>query len=164
MERKKKRENTNTDENNATKKQKMETEHSDHKSIDYTQLEKPQKIWPQWVLSAAEGKPLKLRKFSTIKPYQPKNFNVERGKIRVLRIYNRFANVNSELKKWPEVANFERYNVCKNNKYQDLSPMVLGPVFDDNGDLYAAVFTTSCTYHFMYIVARASRYPIFFPI
>ena len=62
------------------------------------------------------------------------------GKIRVLKIYNRFARVDDdpELKKWPKIPGYERFNVCKNSsRYQELSPMLLGPVKDENGERYA---------------------------
>lgn len=101
-------------------------------------IKKKQKIdWPDWVLAGNNGKPLKTRTFKAIIPLtKPPVEKRKRGGIRVLKIYNRFSKVDSELKKWPHVEGYERFNVCKNNKYQDLSPMLLGPVYDENGEEY----------------------------
>mmetsp|Transcript_25072 Transcript_25072/g.31901 ORF Transcript_25072/g.31901 Transcript_25072/m.31901 type:complete len:283 (-) Transcript_25072:93-941(-) len=93
--------------------------------------------WPDWVVEANHGKQLKTRTFKPIAVYKPVGSSPKPGGIRVLRIYNRFSKVDAELKKWPSVPGYERYNVCKNNKYQALSPMVLGPVYDENGELFA---------------------------
>ena len=97
------------------------------------------KEWPVWVLEADNGKKLVPKQFKhPIVPYvPPPDAPKQRGGIRVLKIYNRFAPVPKEWKKWPEIDGYERFNVCKNNRYQDLSPMVLGPVYDENGKLYA---------------------------
>ena len=96
--------------------------------------------WPAWVREADSGTPIKFRTFNPITIYNRK-VSRERGKIRVLKIYNRFSKVDDALKKWPIVLDengqaYEKYNVCKNNQYQDLSPMKLGPVIV-KGQVYA---------------------------
>lgn len=76
--------------------------------------------------------PRKVRQFKEIVPYKLKPGRVP-GKILVLKMYHRHdKSVGEELRKWPEVAGYERYNVCRgNSKYQALSPMILGPVMVD---------------------------------
>lgn len=95
--------------------------------------------WPPWVLAADSGNPAEFRRFNDIVPYQRKKLNnAKPGEIRVLKIYTRFARVSDPaLRNWPEVPGYERFNVCKNNLYQDLSPMKLGTVLDEEGKLYA---------------------------
>lgn len=106
------------------------------KQPDFKQEEREN--WPNWVVQSNQGKKLKLRSFKSIVPYKSDSEKeCARGKIRVLKIYNRFADVSPDLKKWPEVKGYERFNVCKNTKYQELSPMVLGPVYDESNELYA---------------------------
>jgi len=93
--------------------------------------------WPDWVTEADSGDPLTMRHFKPIVPIVLP-IALHRGAIRVLKIYNRFANVPADLKKWPNIPGYERYNVCKNSgRYQELSPMLLGPVLDEHGRLYA---------------------------
>ena len=91
--------------------------------------------YPKWVYELNAGDPIKFREFKEIeiRPIVP---NQKRGNIRVLKLYHRFAKVDVELKKWPIIEGYERYNVCKGSKYQDLSPMKLGPVYVD-GKLFA---------------------------
>jgi len=111
------------------------------KTTEEQEVEAPTPVkdvgWPDWVLEADSGKKLIPKYFKhRISPLElPKA--KERGKIRVLKIYTRFARVDESLKIWPHVEGYERFNVCKNNRYQDLSPMILGPVKDEKGELYA---------------------------
>jgi len=92
------------------------------------------KLWPLWVTQANSGKLLKLRQFKPIEPLE-RPLIIRRGAIRVLKIYNRFAKVK---RSWPCREGYFRVNVCKNNRYgNELSPMTLGPVYDDAGQLYA---------------------------
>lgn len=106
---------------------------------DSLKRKREEETFPDWVLEANQGKKLSVKVFKTpIIPYNVKPLpNSNPGKIRVLKIYGRFSNVPSNLKKWPSIDGYERFNVCKNNRYQDLSPMILGPVFDENRELYA---------------------------
>lgn len=91
--------------------------------------------WPEWVLEANSGKPLTKREYKKkIVPMEVVE-GKERGGIRVLKILNRFAKVSPELKKWPDIKGYKRVNVCKNGGV-DLSPMLLGPVYDENRELY----------------------------
>lgn len=119
------------------------------KLTDVSQVKKKQKVqeWPGWVLNADGGSPLNKRQFESIEIF-PREKGRERGAIRVLKIYNRFnKHVLPEMKKWPVViaadgVPYDRYNVCKNTKYQDLSPMILGPVYtgtpqSETRELYA---------------------------
>ncbi len=117
-------------------KKSVESKELESKSHSNTKSYK-KATYPDWVQEANSGTQLKLRKFKSIIPYNGKQVEKKRGQVRVLKIYNRFANVTSALKKWPSVEEYERFNVCKNTRYQDLSPMVLGPVHDENKDLYA---------------------------
>jgi hypothetical protein len=91
--------------------------------------------WPLWVYEADSGNRLVPMRFAPIPIYRGPPAPV-RGKIRVYKIYTRFARVKPRLLKWPTVEGYERYNVCKNNLYQELSPMLLGPVIVD-GETYA---------------------------
>jgi len=53
-----------------------------------------------------------------------------RGEIRVLKIRRGVS--------WPSIDGYKRYNVCKQTRVgRQLSPMKLGPVYDESGELYA---------------------------
>jgi len=91
--------------------------------------------WPDWVLEADSGKKLVPKRFKDPIAVCRAPPAPERGRVRVLKIHGRFAKVDPELKKWPAIEGYERHNVCKNNRYGELSPMLLGPICVD-GELY----------------------------
>lgn len=94
--------------------------------------------WPKWVLEAGEGEPPRFRVFPPIKE-TPMPAVQAPGSIRVLKIYTRFAKVpDPSCRAYPRVDGYKCYNVCKNRSpYHTLSPMMLGPVHDESGELFA---------------------------
>lgn len=96
--------------------------------------------WPKWVLEADSGKPLGKKIYKNKIVPMDVIEGKKKGGIRVLKLYNRFAKVDPELKKWPVIDGYDRINTCKNSgRYGDeLSPMRLGPVYDENGELYGS--------------------------
>lgn len=92
-----------------------------------------EKVWPDWVLEADQGVKPFIKKFPpiTVSPLPPEAYR-RPGKIRVLKIY-----IGSSVGD-PHVPGYTNYHVCKNRSaYHTVSPMLLGPVLDDNNKEYA---------------------------
>lgn len=109
------------------------------KTEDKTEEETDTEKWPSWVVEADKGEPLVIKTFAKINVTKlPPEIEWKRGGIRVLKQYMFRAKVDKSLKAYPVVPGYQCYNVCKNRgPYHTLSPMILGPVHDENGDLYA---------------------------
>ncbi len=102
--------------------------------------QKVEEVWPKWVKDAAIGEKPWIKKFPPFKAIPMPEVPAEKpGGIRVLKIYTQHARVPDEsFRTDPVVPGYTCYRVCKNlSTYHELSPMLLGPVHDENGERYA---------------------------